>query len=203
MLKQRSNPFKMMPDTSNRLKGSLFVLSGPSGVGKTTLRRRVLAHFKQISYSVSYTTRLPRTGEKHGIDYHFIDKESFETGIKQNHWAEWARVHGNYYGTSAILLDQTMARGQNVLLDIDVKGTQQIIEKYPGVITIFIMPPSLDELRRRLTERRTDAPEVIERRIHNASKEMEKKGLYRHVVINTVIDQAAAELFAIIGKKDG
>jgi guanylate kinase len=180
-------------------RGLLFIVSAPSGAGKTTLCRALRQRFPDLVYSVSHTTRLPRPGEEDGKDYHFISRAEFEKGVTKAEWAEWARVHDNYYGTSARFLDHARAEGRDLLLDIDVQGTRQIIERYPESVTIFIMPPSLAVLRRRLQGRGTDAAEAIERRIAAAATEMDQRHLYRHVVIND--DLAAAEA-AFIGIVD-
>ncbi len=178
--------------------GRLFILSAPSGGGKTTLCHAVRNRISDIRYSVSYTTRKPRSGEKNGIDYHFIDPRDFEMGIATNTWAEWAEVHGHYYGTSAETIDTELAAGHDLLLDIDVQGTLQIIKRYPDALTIFIMPPSLDELRSRLVSRGTDSQEEIARRLGIAGKEMAKKNIYRHVIINDDLPTAAEKLVSLI-----
>ena len=176
----------------------LFIISAPSGAGKTTLCREVLKRFKDITYSISYTTRKPRNGEQDGIDYHFITKEEFKRKIKNNKWAEWAEVYGNFYGTSTEFLDACLASGKHILLDIDVQGSMQIKKRYPDSITIFIMPPSSETLRARLESRGTDSRQVIERRLEIAKKEMKKKDLYRHVIINDQLSKAVSELIKII-----
>lgn len=178
--------------------GRVFVVSAPSGAGKTTLCRALLAHFDDLRYSISYTTRAPRPGERDGVDYHFVSRAAFEAGIASGQWAEWARVHDNYYGTSAPFLDRSLAAGEDVLLDIDVQGATQLLERYPGAVTIFIMPPSLETLRRRLEGRGTDSPAVIARRIANAAAEIARKGFYRHVVVNDRLTAATAELIALV-----
>jgi guanylate kinase len=180
--------------------GLLFILSAPSGAGKSTLCHAVLKRFPDIYYSISYTTRPPRAGERDGVDYHFIDSDDFEKGIARNRWAEWAKVHHNYYGTSANLLNRALAKGQDVLLDIDVQGMRQIVKRYPAGITIFIMPPSLEILRIRLEKRGTDSPENIALRLKNAQKEMALKDLYRHVVNNDQLTESVAELLGIFEK---
>jgi guanylate kinase len=189
-----------MTERCLKRRGRLFILSGPSGAGKTTLRRAVLAQFADLIYSVSYTTRKPRAGEKNGVDYYFITKKEFERGIAKERWAEWAEVHGHYYGSSAEFIDQQRAAGRDVLLDIDVQGTRKILERYPKSITIFIAPPSLELLRNRLEDRGTDSPEAIALRLKNAEKEMAQKGLYRHLIINDRICDAVARLASIIQK---
>ena len=129
---------------------NVFILSAPSGAGKTTLRRAVLDRFADIHYSVSFTTRPQRVGEVGGRDYHFISTAEFEEGIRSGRWAECARVHENYYGTSAEVLEQTLAAGRDILLDIDVQGARQILRRFPRSVTIFILPPSLEILEARL-----------------------------------------------------
>jgi guanylate kinase len=180
--------------------GLPFILSAPSGAGKSTLCRAVLDHFPDMLYSISYTTRQPRGGEQDEVHYHFITKDEFKKGIERGRWAEWAKVHDNYYGTSADLLDRGLADGQHILLDIDVEGMHQILHRYPAAITIFIMPPSLEILRSRLETRGTDSPEVIAVRLKNAQKEMAQKDRYHHVIINNQLAAAIPELVDIIEK---
>ena len=164
--------------------GQLFVVSAPSGAGKTTICSAVMARFTDLRYSISSTTRPPRPGEAHGKDYFFLDTAAFERKIAQGHWAEWARVHGHYYGTSAAFLDAETAAGNDLLLDIDVQGTRQILKRYPDSVTIFIMPPSLDVLRSRLESRGTDNRKTIENRLAAAAAEMAQRSIYRHVIVN-------------------
>ncbi len=180
--------------------GLLFILSVPSGAGKSTLCRAVLDHFPDMLYSVSYTTRPPRKGQQDGVHYYFIAQDDFTKGIELGRWAEWAEVHDNYYGTCANLLDRGLNGGQDILLDIDVQGMHQILERYPAGITVFIMPPSLETLRSRLETRGTDSPEVIAVRLINAQEEMAQKDRYRHVIINDQLAHATAELIGIFEK---
>lgn len=180
--------------------GLLFILSAPSGAGKSTLCRAVLDHFPDMLYSISYTTRPPRQGEQDGVHYNFIANDEFKKRIGQGRWAEWAKVHDNYYGTSADLLDRGLNGGKDILLDIDVQGMGQILARYPAGITIFIMPPSLEILRSRLETRGTDSPEVIAVRLRNAQKEMAQKDRYRHVIINDRLAAATTELIGIFEK---
>jgi guanylate kinase len=184
-------------DASAPDRGRLFILSGPSGVGKSTLCRCLRRRFEDLHYSVSHTTRPPREGERDGVDYHFTTRRRFEEGIRQNQWAEWARVYDNYYGTSAGFIDSCLESGESVLLDIDVQGTRQILARYPECVTIFILPPSLEALESRLAGRATDAPEVIARRMQAARAEIAQRDLYRHVVVNDDLKTAAAELIRI------
>ncbi|MFO7962508.1 MAG: guanylate kinase [Desulfobacterales bacterium] len=179
-------------------QGRLFVISAPSGAGKTTLCRVLLEHFPDMVYSVSATTRKPRKEETHGVDYFFISREEFEEKIRQQKWAEWARVHDHYYGTSVECIERHIAQGENVLLDIDVQGTRQILRRYPDSITIFILPPSIEALRERMVKRGTDDFEVIEKRMQSAKEEMAQKDMYRHVIVNDTLEDAAAELISLV-----
>lgn len=178
--------------------GRLFVVSAPSGAGKSTICEALLERIPSLKYSVSYTTRSPRGEEKNGRDYHFVSKAEFLAGIQRNSWAEWAEVHGNYYGTSADVIDGFLRKGNDVLLDIDVQGARQILKRYPDSVTIFIMPPSAEILRERLVRRSTDSPEAIERRLKNAETEMAQKGVYRHVIVNDDLNKAVAAVSAVI-----
>jgi len=180
--------------------GLLFIISAPSGAGKSTLCRAVLDHFPDMLYSISYTTRPIRPGERDGVHYYFVAKDEFKKGIEQGRWAEWAQVHDNYYGTCAELLDRGLSGGQDILLDIDVQGMGQIQASYPDGITIFIMPPSLEILRHRLETRGTDSPEVIAVRLRNAQQEMAQKNRYRHLIVNDQLAAATTELIGIIEK---
>ena len=148
--------------------GHLFVLSAPSGAGKTTLCKALRDVYADIQYSVSHTTRKPRQGEKDGIDYHFIDEKKFLDMRDKGCWAEWANVHGHYYGTSAKILDKALSQGHDILLDIDVQGTLQILGRYPDAVTIFIMAPSLEILKQRLLKRGTEDLKTMEKRLRNA-----------------------------------
>ncbi len=181
-------------------QGRIFIISAPSGAGKTTLCNVLLERFSDIRFSISHTTREPREGETDGAEYYFITKEAFVKGIETAAWAEWAEVHGNFYGTSSEFLDRILASGHDILLDIDVQGAMQILRKYPDSVTIFIMPPSSDVLRSRLESRSTDTGEVIATRLVNAEKEMAEKDRYRHIIVNDRLPEAAAELISIVEK---
>jgi guanylate kinase len=178
----------------------LFIIAAPSGGGKSTLCREVLKRFPDMRYSVSYTTRKRRRGEKDGADYHFIDKRDFENGIKTGKWAEWAVVHGHYYGTSADFLADGFADGRDILLDLDVQGTRQILARYPNSVAIFILPPSLEVLRDRLEARGTDSPENIAIRLKNAEKEIAQKDFFHHIIVNEQLSKAVQELISVIVK---
>ena len=180
--------------------GHLFIISAPSGAGKTTLVKAVLQQFKDMLYSISYTTRKPRAKERNGIDYHFISKQDFKKGIHKGRWAEWAEVYGNYYGTSVEFIEKSLSSGCDILLDIDVQGTLQILKHYPDSVTIFILPPSMNALRERLEMRGSDSQEVIEKRLLNARKEMTQKKMYRHIIVNDILSEAIKELSDIFKK---
>jgi guanylate kinase len=179
-------------------QGRIFILSAPSGAGKTTLRQAAVARFDNLRYSVSYTTRAPRAGEVNGQDYVFISLAEFEDGIRCGRWAEWAKVHENYYGTSKQVLERALAEGCDVLLEIDVHGARQICRRFPESVTIFIMPPSLEVLEARLRSRGTDSPQAIALRLENAKREMRQKDGYRHVIVNDDLDTATLELIAVL-----
>ncbi|MCF8067240.1 MAG: guanylate kinase [Desulfobacterales bacterium] len=178
-------------------KGHIFIVSAPSGAGKTTLCRAVTAHFKELQYSVSFTTRAPREGEQDGVDYNFISKEEFNRLLSENKWAEWARVHDNFYGTSSEVLKDAIKSGKDILLDIDVQGAMQIVKHFPESVTIFIMPPSHDALRERLVSRDADSMDVIEKRLKEAISEISWKDKYCHIIVNDDLIQAKSEIISL------
>lgn len=183
---------------SSDFKGLLLVVSSPSGAGKTTLCRRLRDEFPQIQFSVSYTTRSPRAGEAHGREYFFVDRDDFTAMVARDEFAEYALVHGNNYGTSAGLVRDALASGTDLLFDIDFQGGRQLRRSFPhDVVLVFILPPSLGELQRRLQARNTDAPEVIERRLRVARDELSHYGEYDYVIVNDDLDRAYAALRAI------
>jgi guanylate kinase len=189
---------EILENSPSRSKGCLFILSAPSGAGKTTLCQAILRRFPDMLYSVSHTTRLPRPGEIRGIDYHFIAKDEFMHLIESGAWAEWAEVHGNYYGTSANFLNRGLAAGKDILLDIDVQGMLKILKRFPDSVTVFIRPPSLKTLRMRLESRGADRPDIIETRMTNAKKEMAQAHRYAHVIVNDDLELATRELIRLI-----
>jgi len=189
------NSKKMKPK-----RGHLFIISAPSGAGKTTLVKAALERFTDMLYSISYTTRKPRADERNGVDYHFVSRQDFKKGIKKGHWAEWAEVYGNFYGTSAEFIEKGLSSGHDILLDIDVQGTLQILKNYPDSVTIFILPPSMNTLRKRLEMRASDSKAVIEKRLVSARKEMAQKKMYRHTIVNDKLPAAIEELSAIFEK---
>ena len=178
-------------------KGKLYVVSAPSGAGKTTLIKEVLSRFKTLSYSVSHTTRAPRKKEQQDIDYYFITQEEFQEKIDQNYWLEWAEVHGNYYGTSKDFIKTSLDQGKSLILDIDVQGTCEIIKSGLEMVTIFIMPPSIEILSQRLENRGSDSKKVIDKRIENAKIEIAKNNMYQYIVLNDDFDKAREELCLI------
>jgi guanylate kinase len=182
-------------------RGHRFILSAPSGAGKTTLCRAVLDRFPAIRYSISHTTRKPRPGEVDGIDYFFITPDEFQEKLRANRWAEWAAVHGNYYATSADFLESQSAAGRDVLLDIDVQGAKQILARYPDrTVAIFIMPPSMAVLKERLTARGAEDSAEMEKRLQNAVEEMAQKDLYHHVIVNDRLPEAIHALSTLINR---
>jgi guanylate kinase len=181
---------------SNR-RGILLVISSPSGAGKTTLTRR-LAAAHNLCFSVSYTTRQPRAGEIDGTDYHFVSHEVFDKMVAAGDFAEHAVVHGNRYGTAIETVNQAIERGIDCLFDIDWQGGRQIRRQWPqDSELVFILPPSLTELERRLRKRATDAPEVIERRLKTAQEELRHYDEYDYLVVNDDLEKAFSELSAV------
>jgi guanylate kinase len=174
--------------------GSLFIVAAPSGAGKTTLVRHLLQRDAGISLSVSTTTRAPRPGEVDGRDYHFVDVATFSAMRDRGEFLEWAEVHGNFYGTSRPWLEAQMAAGRDILLEIDWQGAQQVRQVFTEAVGIFILPPSMDELERRLRGRGQDSDEVIRRRLDAALDEMRHVGEFGFVIINADLDAAIADL---------
>jgi len=178
--------------------GLLFIISAPSGAGKTTLCKEVVDILPNLRHSVSHTTRLPRTGEVHGRDYFFISTEEFEKMRTAGEFAEWAEVHGNLYGTAIQTLEKYRADGIDVILDIDCQGARQLKERYHEGVFIFILPPSFHELRRRLDLRDSDSADVKERRIRNAADEIRESEWYDYIIVNDVFNKAVEELKSVL-----
>ena len=181
----------------NRL-GIALVISAPSGTGKTTLIKRLRKEFPNFGYSISCTTRAPREGEVDGKDYHFLSRERFVELRDQGHFAEWAEVHGNFYGTPKKFVDEAMEQGKDVVLDIEVQGALQVVHKRPDVVRIFIAPPSWQALEERLTSRGTDSPEKVQKRLVRAKVELQTANTYDYFVINDTVERAVREINAII-----
>jgi guanylate kinase len=179
-------------------KGNIFIISAASGTGKTTLVSRLLKNNGDIRVSISHTTRQPREGERHGVHYHFVPKEEFESLIRQNAFLEHADVFGNYYGTSIAGVDELRGQGYDVILEIDVQGAEQVRRLLPEACSIFILPPSFAILASRLTNRGTDSEEVIRTRLDKARHEIGQAPLFDYIVVNDDLDTAEADLLHII-----
>ncbi len=178
-------------------KGDLFVMTGASGVGKGTLRARLMERVR-LYYSISMTTRPPREGERHGIDYWFVDEATFERTKQEGGFLEYARYVEHSYGTPKAPVERALARGEDVLLEIEVQGALQVAEKVPEAQLIFVIPPSLSELRRRLLLRGKDSLEKIEKRLERAREELQMAERFHYVVVNDVLESAVADLERII-----
>ncbi|MDH3334617.1 MAG: guanylate kinase [Gammaproteobacteria bacterium] len=175
-------------------KGKLFVFAAPSGAGKTTLVHAVVTKHPELRFSISYTTRKPRRNEADGVDYLFVTKSEFMRLRDRGEMLEYAEVFDNYYATSRSQVEEHLADDRNVVLEIDWQGARQVRESMPECVTIFILPPSVEELERRLRDRRTDAPEVIERRLRDALSDMSHWDEFDHVIINDDLNQAISDL---------
>lgn len=179
-------------------KGKTFIISGPSGVGKSTVLSALLEKRKDLYFSVSATTREPRPGELDGIHYHFMDVESFRKWIAMDQFLEYAEYVGNFYGTPKRYVDEAMEQGRDVILDIEIQGAIQVTSKRPETVRIFIAPPSWGELERRLTERGTDSKDKIQKRLLRAKVEFQTAHTYDYFVINDTVENAVRELEAIM-----
>ncbi len=180
-------------------KGTLFILSGPSGVGKGTIRENIMtmSHLN-LAYSISMTTRKARVNEKDGEDYFFVSKEEFEKAKNDGELLEWAEFVGNQYGTPKSFVDKLLNSGKNVLLEIEIEGAKQVMQKCPDAITIFMVPPSFEELENRIRGRRSEPENIIQQRLSKARREMKLQNDYKYVVINNTISKASEEIANII-----
>jgi guanylate kinase len=179
-------------------EGILFIVSGPSGAGKTTLYKAVISMLPNLKHSVSYTTRPPRPGEVDDRDYTFVSRDEFMAMIDKGEFVEWAEIHGKLYGTSKKRLEEIVNSGFDAILDIDIQGAAQLREKYKRGIYIFILPPSLEILKERLRKRLVNSKEEIEKRLKGAVEEIKKYREYDYVIVNKVFEEALKELEAII-----
>ena len=180
------------------MTGNLFVVSAPSGGGKTSLVRALLAEDAKVALSISFTTRAPRPGEKNGREYHFVDADVFEAMLERGEFLECAEVHGNRYGTSQKWIEEMRACGKDVLLEIDWQGAQQVRRLYAGAIMVFILPPSMAELERRLRARAQDSDAVIRHRLQNAVEEISHALEFDYVIINKAFEEARRDLAAVV-----
>ena len=180
------------------MKGKIFVISGPSGVGKSTLIKGVRERLADIGYSISHTTRKPRPGEQNGVDYFFVDKPAFLKMIDDNSFVEWALVYDDYYGTSYGTLEDRLNAGLDIILDIDIQGAKNIKEKIDDCLLTFILPPSKETLEKRLRARATDDSDVIERRIGQATNELANCIWYDYLIINDDLEKSTRMLESII-----
>jgi len=188
----------MIDAVDHKARGLLIVVSSPSGAGKTTLCHRLIDEFPEIVFSVSYTTRKMRRGEEEGVDYHFVDDATFEKMIAAGDFAEWAEVHQHRYGTKVEAVRQALEGGRHVLFDIDYQGGRQIKAKFEKeAVLVFVLPPSLAELERRLRQRATDEAEVIDLRLKKALDELKQYGLYQYLIVNDDLPRAYDRLRAI------
>jgi guanylate kinase len=183
-----------------RRRGCLFIVSGPSGAGKTSICTPVLRELPDIELSVSYTTRRPRAGERDGVDYRFVDSATFDRMIAGGEFAEWAEVHGNRYGTAKVAVDAALATGKDLLLDIDTQGAEQIKRhySYPKAVAVFLLPPSRERLASRLVGRATEDDESVRTRLTNACREIAAVGRYDYATINEDLETAVEALMSII-----
>ncbi len=184
-------------------KGILYVVSGPSGAGKGTVMQHFLPQHPDMFYSISATTRAPRPGEEHGVNYYFMEKEAFLKLKEEDGFLESAEFCGNFYGTPRAAVMEKLAHGTDVLLEIEVQGALQVMESYPEGIFIFIVPPSMEELRRRLVGRQTEEESVIEARLERAKEELRLADRYTYIVVNDTADRAAKDIEAIALAEEG
>jgi guanylate kinase len=182
----------------NNYKGRLFVISGPSGVGKGTLRQKLFQSIPNLYYSVSVTTRKPRKNEVEGRDYFFVNEEIFKKYIKEKQFAEWALVHGDYKGTLLSTIYESIGKGEDLILEIDVQGAKQLKEKFPEAIFIFIAPPSWEQLEDRLRGRKTEKEEELKKRLKDAHNELKEIKNYDYLIINNHFEKALDELKSVI-----
>ncbi|MBQ9246065.1 guanylate kinase [bacterium] len=180
-----------------QMKGNLYIIAGCSGVGKGTLLNLFLQQNPNIKLSISATTRSPREGEKDGVNYFFVSKEDFKKSVDNNEFLEWAEFSGNYYGTKKSFVEKTLSQGIDLILEIEVQGAKQVKEKMPEAISIFIMPPSIEELEARLRGRHTESEEAIQKRLHQVNREIEAGKNFDYKIVNDKLEQALSDMQAI------
>ena len=178
--------------------GNLFVIAAPSGAGKSSLVKALLSHDTQLRLSVSHTTRAPRGQEQNGREYFFVSPAAFDAMVQAHAFIEWAHVHNHRYGTSRQAVEDQIVAGEDILLEIDFQGAMQIKQQFPNAVTMFILPPSWDELRARLEKRGEDSPEVIALRLKNAATEMAQAEKFDFVIINDLFDRALADIQSVV-----
>ncbi len=181
----------------NSRRGLIFVICAPSGTGKSTLIKRLMDEFPDFGFSISYTTREPRGREQNGREYHFVSRESFEAMRSRGEFAEWAEVHGNYYGTAVAPVQALLAQGKDALFDIDVQGALQLKKVFVDGVFVFLLPPSREELEQRLRSRGTDSDEAIAKRLGNSLGELKLAGEFDHWIVNNDLEKAYSELRAV------
>ena len=191
-------PSPQSPVSASKRTGVLFVISAPSGAGKTSICHKILQQIPALHQSISYTTRTRRAGEQDGVDYHFVTTRIFQEMVDAGDFVEWAEVHGNCYGTARSSLEKATAEGADILLDIDFQGAQQLRDSGLDGVFIFILPPDMNELRKRLDTRNTDADQVIERRMRNAVVEIAEAIKFDYLVVNDVLEEAVERIVAIM-----
>lgn len=182
-------------------RGKLFVYAGASGVGKGTIMKELLKRNESIRLSVSATTRNPREGEVHGREYFFVSKDEFERMIKEDGFLEHAQYCDNYYGTPKSYVDEQLSKGLNVFLEIELQGAQNVLKLRPDAVSIFVVPPSVEELERRLRDRGTETEDAIEKRLAQAKVELDNAKLYQYIVVNDDLDTAVQDVLAIVDKE--
>lgn len=198
MLSETEQIDEKEPAAASLTKGILFVVSSPSGGGKGTLIQRVLTSVSNVGYSVSYTTRTPRPGEKNGREYFFVSTEEFERMIARDEFLEWAHVHGKLYGTHSQQVAKEINEGRDIILEVDVQGAASVRKLIPGCASVFILPPSFKILRERLIARGTDSAEELELRLRNAPEELKDYATFDYVIINDDLERAAAQLRSVV-----
>ncbi|MCF8130268.1 MAG: guanylate kinase [Deltaproteobacteria bacterium] len=180
------------------MNGQIFVFSAPSGAGKSTIAEALMERFDSLAYSISHTSRPPRGAEQDGVDYHFVSQNSFKEMIEANAFLEWAQVHGHLYGTSLEAVKRQMSAGSDILMDVDVQGGRNVKNQFPDAVLVFLLPPSLKILEKRLKARGTDDPGVIQKRMAQASEEIRNCSWYDYIVINNDLEKAVLEAQSII-----